>query len=593
MHNTIGMFQSFEQGVSKEWLLTNGIGGFASSTAVGANTRRYHGLLVASLNPPVNRILAVSKLNESVTIGNQTTPLHTDQFSDAVCEGFRHLHRFVAQPVPTYTYFVNGVWIVKKVCMVFGQNITTVQYQITTDRLGCQLDITPLVNHRDFHSDIRREHLHFEQQNKKDGVILQASHLSQPIYLNISKGTFEPFVDYFYNMVYQIEAERGLCSVEDHYMPGKFTLHVPPAQCVTVTVTMGVGATTKLDAQEVISQEILRQEKLITQAKVQNQLQATTPLFEQLTVAADQFIVFRQSTKAKTVLAGYPWFNDWGRDTMIALTGLTMVTGRLDDAKDILTTFSHYIEKGLVPNCFPDQGETPCYNTVDASLWYVDAVHRFIKYGGDEQYAIKHFYPCVEQIIHAYMNGTSHDIFMEEDGLIHAGNAHTQLTWMDAMVNNVVFTPRYGKAVEINALWFNALNIYAKLFPENKKVMPLIKKVQASFIEIFWHEDHHCLYDTAFEGYKDGTIRPNQIFAVSLDFPVLTGDKAKQVVSLVYEQLYTPYGLRSLSPYDVHYHSNYYGDHFNRDAAYHQGTAWSWLSGHFITAYLRVHGYDE
>ncbi|MDK2799726.1 MAG: hypothetical protein PWP27_2101 [Clostridiales bacterium] len=593
-----GSWRTFNQGIQREWLLTNGIGGFSSSTIIGANTRRYHGLLIASLKAPIMRHLIISKLDESITIDNVSHNLYTNQTVDHISKGYLYQQRFTMEPIPTYTYCVEDIFVEKKVCMVYGQNQVVIVYKIVTGDRGCKLKIAPLVNFRDYHFNCSSEHLHFEQKDFETGTILKPKNYAIDIFINTSEGIFVRKNHlYFYNMYYDVERERGLHPVEDHYIPGIFEVDIGAREERYITITAGIGKQEKLNGNEVIARETARINSLVENT-VNIIVPAKTKEFtDTLIKACDHFIVYRESTNSKTIIAGYPWFTDWGRDTMIALPGLTLVTKRYEDAKDILHTFSHYIKHGLVPNVFPDVGEEPAYNTVDAALWYINAVYKYLQYSGDYEFIKRNLYKKLQEIISFYAEGTLYNIKMTDDGLIYAGTPNTQLTWMDAKAGDWIVTPRHGKAVEINALWYNALNIMASisrhLGEDNTQYLKMASKTKESFEKEFWNKEKNCLYDVINENGRDDKIRPNQILAVSLKFPVVEGERARAIVNVVLQQLYATYGLRSLSPCDKEYVGIYEGDQWKRDASYHQGTAWSWLMGQFITAYRKAHQYSE
>ncbi|WHH60473.1 amylo-alpha-1,6-glucosidase [Petroclostridium sp. X23] len=587
-----GDWKTFEQGIQKEWLLTNGIGGFASSTIIGANTRRYHGLLVASLKAPVQRHLILSKLDESIHVDGKSYNLYTNQTPDHIGDGYLHLQRFAIDGIPAFIYNVEDIFIEKKICMVYEENTVIVRYKILSSNRDCKLKVAPLINFRDYHYNSQSRNLQFNQRNTQDGVVLTPAYIDTDIFIESSEGKFIGQEGlFFYNMDYAVERERGLHSFEDHYIPGIFEIDVQAGVEKQITMTAGIGQSKKLDGNQVIEKEKQRIQALVKTAGYNDDFA------NQLVKAADQFIVYRESTQSKTIIAGYPWFTDWGRDTMIALPGLTLVTKRYHDAKNILYTFAQYIKHGLVPNVFPDGGEEPAYNTVDAPLWFINAAYKYLEYTDDADFIKEHIYDKLVQIIDAYIHGTIHNIKMDVDGLIEAGSEDTQLTWMDAKVGDWIVTPRHGKAVEINALWYNALNgmayIAEKCGASEQRYLELASNIKKSFEEKFWNEQKKCLFDTINNQMADEKVRPNQILAVSLPFPVLEGKKAKQVVSVVFQQLYTAYGLRSLTPLDPQYKGIYYGDQYNRDGAYHQGTVWSWLIGPFITAFRKVHGYSD
>ncbi len=587
-------WRTFEQGIQKEWLLTNGIGGFSSSTVIGANTRRYHGLLVAALKPPVNRHLIVSKIDESITVGDESVDLFSYEVPGFVMKGYHHMEGFEREPLPKYIYRVGEVYIEKTVSMVYGENTVAIVYYVRNGQDNVNLRLTPLVNFRDYHYSSKKEYLNFSKTVvKEDLVTLKPQNYDIDISLFCSEGGFKP-IDYswFYNMEYAIERERGLGSTEDHYIPGYFDINIKPNQEKYITVIATVEKEIKSkDGLELINNEVERLSSLVKKAGYEDEFSQT------LVKSADNFIVHRESTNAKTIIAGYPWFTDWGRDTMIALPGLTLATKRFDDAKEILYTFSKYVKDGLIPNVFPDAGNEPPYNSVDAPMWYFEAVNKYINYTKDYDFVKENIYDGLKDIVSYFEKGTKFDIKMDNDYLITAGNEHTQLTWMDAKVGNWVVTPRHGKAVEINALWYNALRIMAVLsehYGESSKYYSdLAKQVKKSFETSFWNDKQKCLYDCMTSTYKDDKVRPNQIMAVSLSYPVIEGEMAKDVVNKVYKELYTANGLRSLSPKCKEYVGIYMGDQYRRDGAYHQGTVWTWPLGHFITAYLKVNNHSQ
>lgn len=587
-------WRTFEQGIQKEWLLTNGIGGFASSTVIGANTRRYHGLLVAALKPPVNRHLIVSKIDESVTVGDESYDLFSYEVPGFVMKGYHHMEGFEREPLPKFIYRVGEVYIEKTVSMVYGENTVAVVYYVKSGQDSVNLRLSPLVNFRDYHHSSKKDYMDFSKTLvKEDMVTLKPQYYDIDINLFCSEGGFKP-VDYswFYNMDYAIERERGIGSTEDHYIPGYFDINIAPNQEKYITVIATVEKEIKSkDGLRIIKDEIERLDSLVKRAGYNDEFSQT------LVKSADNFIVHRESTNAKTIIAGYPWFTDWGRDTMIALPGITLATKRFDDAKEILYTFSKYVKDGLLPNMFPDAGNEPPYNSVDAPMWYFEAVNKYINYTKDYDFVKENVYEGLKQIVSCFEKGTRFDIRMDSDFLITAGNESTQLTWMDAKVGDWVVTPRHGKAVEINALWYNALRIMTVLsdhYGESSKYYSdLAKKVKKSFETNFWNDKQKCLFDCLTSTYKDDKVRPNQIMAVSLSYPVIEGEMAKDVVSKVYKELYTANGLRSLSPKCREYVGIYMGDQYRRDGAYHQGTVWTWPLGHFITAYLKVNNHSQ
>ncbi|MCX8129258.1 MAG: amylo-alpha-1,6-glucosidase [Clostridia bacterium] len=586
-------WRTFDKGIEKEWLLTNGIGGFASSTVIGANTRRYHGLLVASLRPPVNRHLIISKIDETITVGGKKYDLHSYRTPGYTMEGYKNLQRVTVDPLPRFVFSIEDLFIEKKLCMVYGENTVVIVYRIINGGSKSRFSLTPLMNFRDYHHNSCRDHLRFSRSRYKSGIIVKPDFYDLDINVFCSEGEFHELNDcYFMGMEYAVEAERGLHSIEDHYIPGYFDIDILPGEEKNITVIASVEKEiVNVDGPELMAKEEARYRKLVQDAGYRDRLA------KELVIAADSFIVYRKSTDAKTIIAGYPWFTDWGRDTMIAFTGLTLVTKRFQDARDILYTFSRYVKDGLIPNMFSDVGQEPAYNTVDAALWYFEAVNKYIEYTGDYTFIKKDIYDALTQILNKYIDGTHFKIKMDKDYLIGAGDEKTQLTWMDAKVGDWVVTPRHGKAVEINALWYNALMVMSKLSAQYGKdtgyYEGLARNVKDSFLKVFWNVQDGYLYDVVTNEYRDGKVRPNQIMAVSLSYPVLEGFQAEKVVRRVWKELYTAYGLRSLSPHDNEYRGIYIGDSYHRDGAYHQGTVWTWPLGQFITAYARVFGSSE
>ncbi len=619
-------WSSWERGIEREWLLTNGIGGFASSTITGGNSRRYHGLLVAALNPPVERHLILSQLHEVLCIDGSEYSLHSFSTGGYVKKGFLNQHSFEQDPLPVFTYNVGGVMVEKTVTLVYGENTAVIMYRMRTGRSQVRMNISPLVNFRDYHGDSSRYHIRMQQKAGSDHTLINPYELGLDILIGCPGSKYEAAYDcWFEGMYYDVEQERGLQSYEDHYIPGTFNIEAGPGsdKCFFVVCTIldrrsGTESTAisegtvkaYLAGQDVDFDGGDRYSALIARymdhaygefaveaekARINKLTEGCRDEFHRLlTRSVDHFIVYRRSTRSRTILAGYPWFTDWGRDSMISLSGLTLATGRYADAADILSTFSKYIRYGLVPNMFPDEDGDPGYNTVDAALWFFEAVYRYVDKTGDIELVRSGLYDSMVQIYEAYCMGTLHDIHMEDDCLISAGNADTQLTWMDAKADNTVFTPRHGKAVEINALWYNALKILeqisVKLCRESDKFKILADKVKSSFANVFWNEDGKYLYDVVNEGQKDDSVRPNQIFAVGLSFPVIDGSMAEYVVEKVWKELYTAYGLRSLSPRSEGYKGRCTGGRYERDSAYHQGTVWTWPMGYFITAFSRTFG---
>ncbi|NLG89422.1 MAG: glycogen debranching protein [Clostridiaceae bacterium] len=578
-----------EQGIQKEWLLANGIGGFSSGTIIGMNARRYHGLLVASLTPPVERHLILSQISERVVLDGEEYYLHSFRTHDFAGHGEYHLEAFhLNNGLPEFHYRIGSTTIKKRICLRYGMNQVVIVYNISNPGKKGIIQLMPLVNFRNYHYLSFHQYMTFTADADGRKIEITPYDMDTKISIDCSEGkVFIKNQCFFHNMDYYYEHERGLNGTEDHFIPGFYEIGLDAGDEKTITVVCSiVDPITSLDGESFINDEIKRQKALLNGFPEDQFLRM-------LVSAADKFIVYRRSTNSKSVIAGYPWFTDWGRDTMIALPGLTLTTGRYDDARNILRTFASYEKDGLLPNVFPDGTGDPAYNTVDASLWFFEAVYKYYLYTNDIDFIDNHLLKTMLNIINSYKNGTLFNIRMEKDCLISAGNSETQLTWMDAKAGNWVVTPRHGKAVEINALWYNALMVMAEIMRLTERngdeFSALAAKVKKAFIEQFWNEHGNCLFDVVGDHEKDDKMRPNQIIAVSLSFPVLDGTMARCVVDSVHEHLYTSMGLLSLSRSDPQYRGIYAGDQFARDGAYHQGTVWTWLLGRFITAYARVY----
>jgi len=611
----------------KEWLETNGIGGYASSTITGANTRRYHGLLMAATRPPLGRTLLLSKLEEFLCIDGKEYPLSTNIYPNIIYpEGYKYLVQFSLNPFPTFEYSVNGIDVKKIVFMVHGENTTVTLYQVNCRgerSFTLALTVRVMVAFRDYHW-ITHENPAFKTDYKilaNGGICLQPYEGFTPMYLFHNAEAMDKNSFWYKNMEYPKENERGLEFHEDHFSP--FALHFDLNKRKDCHIVASTNEFNKLDVFELLEKETALHEKadrglkssMLVQACSLNQnvlvqssrlnqqnggreLEAggdkLLRLCETLLSVSDSFIVKRESDK-KSIIAGYHWFGDWGRDTMISLPGLTLVQGRFEDAREILLSFAQYVSKGMIPNRFPDYGETPEYNTVDASLWYIQAVYQYLRFAKDLVTIRKDLFGVLKEIIEYYQKGTRYNIHMDSDGLIYAGAEGVQLTWMDAKVGDWVVTPRMGKAVEINALWYNALKIMSflareiDLSSESKDYNNLAQKVSKSFNDAFWIEEGQYLYDYIDGETRSKAIRPNQVFAVSLPYSMLSKKRQINVVKIVKEHLLTPYGLRSLSPKDNDYIGRYCGNVYERDRAYHQGTVWAWLIGPYISAYAKAY----
>ncbi|NPE28060.1 glycogen debranching protein [Methanococcoides sp. SA1] len=578
--------------IAREWLITNGIGGYASSTIIGDNSRKYHGLLIASANPPVDRRVLLSSLDEEIIVGNEVYRLATHRYPDTVYpSGFKYLHRFSASPLPTFEYRIGNIKLIKNIFMIRGQNTTVVRYELLNpDNEDLVFRILPLVTNRDFHQLRKADDFSFSEEHDDTGVQLTTGYGVLQLRSNMQYGQES---HWYYNLEYDSERGRGEAYQEDLYNPGHFERHVSDhVSEMYVVASTSISENMELDLELVNSEH---ERELSRQRSLQARCNLTNDLALKLVNAADSFIVQRNSTGSKTILAGYHWFADWGRDAMISLPGLTLVTGRFNDAKDILTTFSEHCSDGLIPNRFSDDGlSPPDYNTVDASLWFIHSLGRYYSYTKDVEF-IKKMWDTVGSIIHNYLEGTLYGIRMDDDGLIeHEG----QLTWMDVKIGDREITPRAGKTCEINALWYNSLciaNWLGELIGvDTKQYLEISQLAKSNFVDTFWNPTEKCLYDCVsvnedMSVSKDASIRPNQIFAVSLPHTMLDPEMEKMIVEKVVEELLTPYGLRTLSPNDSQYLGRYRGDRDSRDRAYHNGTVWAWLLGPFVTAYTKVH----
>jgi len=578
---------------SHEWLETNGIGGFASSTITGLNTRRYHGLLTAATRPPVGRIVMLSKLEEVLTIDGRRYELSANQYPGVLHpRGFQFQTGFRLDPYPVFTYQVEGKRLEKSVFMAPGQNATIIQYELLdeTPDNSVRLEVRPLIAFRDYHSTTHENGALNPKVEVEAGIASVAPYQDLPaLHFSFDPADLDTNGFWFRNFEYNAERERGLDFVEDLFSPFSITFDLSRYSRARI-----IAATERYDIRYA---DHYRDAQLNRHKTVPQNDRISNPLVKTLATAADQFIVNRST--GKTIIAGYHWFSDWGRDTMIAMPGLTLVTGRGEVAKSILAEFARHVDQGMLPNRFPDAGETPEYNTVDATLWFFEAVRSLLQHTGDYDFVKMHLYSVLAEIISWHLKGTRYRIHMDEDGLLYSGEPGVQLTWMDAKVGDWVVTPRQGKAVEIQALWYNALRVMEHLagrFKDTKakkQYAILAENTRSSFNRQFWNDELKCLFDVVDGEMRDSSIRPNQIFAVSLTNSMVTQERAESILQVVERELLTPRGLRSLSPNDSRYIARYEGDPRNRDGAYHQGTVWPWLMGAYLSAYVKTFGPDR
>ncbi|MFH1221045.1 MAG: amylo-alpha-1,6-glucosidase [Candidatus Eisenbacteria bacterium] len=588
--------QDFEPALDREWLVTNGLGGYASSTVLGINTRKYHGLLVAALKPPVDRVLLVSRVEETLLLGESRFELGASEYEDTIYpDGFRYLDEVTLDPLPTFTYVVNGVKLHKSIFMVHGENTTCIVYSIESlpggpKREQVGLEVRPIVAFRDHHG-LAKETRDFDRTVGATPGLVKIKPYSHLPALNIAfgKGIFQEAGYWYRNHHYRREKESGYPSNEDLYSPGTvtFSCRKDDPLCLAFSTSETVAADSDLKRLETE-----RRAALVAGGAAASV--AGHRLGRHLLAAADAFVV-RRGEKGRSVIAGYPWFTDWGRDTMISLPGLALASGRFEDAKRILNTYVASMNYGLIPNLFPDFSRDTEYNTLDATLWLFEAVRKYYAATGDGE-SVTAILPGLRDAISAHIKGTLYGIKLDEDGLIAGGVEGVQLTWMDAKIGNKVITARIGKPVEINALWYNALRIMADFcadfggLAEERRFDEMATKTFEAFNRRFWNAERDCLYDYLNGSHKDDSVRPNQVIAISLTYPVLDPSRWKSVVDVVERELLTPFGLRTLSPNDSRYRGAYQGDLEARDNAYHQGTVWPWLLGPYMTAYLRAHG---
>ena len=591
----------FAAASSREWLVTNAIGGFASGTVAGASTRRYHGLLLAAFEPPVGRTQLVAALDEVIWYNGATYELAAHEWASGVIapQGHQFIENFrLDGSIPTWVYAIGDARLEKRVWMRQGENTTFVRYSLLTASSPVQFQAKALVNYRDFHGATHAGDWHMGIQPAQHGVRVIAYDGATPFYLQSLEAKAETQHIWYRDCFWRAERARGLEDHEDHLLAGQFSATLEPGKSVTIVFT--TEENTLLDGASALSEQVAHDSgvlEIFGESFAKTGAPAIPAPLEQLALAADQFLVKRAipgDADGHSVIAGYHWFGDWGRDTMIALPGLTLATGRPEFARQILLAFSRFVDRGMLPNNFPDAGGKPEYNTIDASLWYFEAVRQYVEATRDLA-TLERLFPVLSGIIDAHVSGTRYNIHLDPaDSLIYGGGPGVQLSWMDAKIGEWVVTPRTGKPVEINALWINALESmtdFASLLN-----LPAIRfeslgaAAKASFAK-FWNASRGCLYDVIDSPGigNDALLRPNQILAVSLPLSPLTREQQKAVVDSCRAELLTPFGLRSLGPVEPGYIAHYRGGPRERDAAYHQGTVWGWLLGPFVLAHFRVY----
>ncbi|MEA2010136.1 MAG: amylo-alpha-1,6-glucosidase [Actinomycetota bacterium] len=579
--------------VDREWLSTNGIGGYASGTIAGVLTRRYHGLLVAALDPPLGRTVLVTKIDDSVSFDGEEISLFANQrvgaSSSLELDGFRHLTRFhLDGATPVWSYGIDGVILEKRVWMEPGQNTTYVRYEYRSGSRPLRLDAKILVNHRDFHQTTRSGDWPSSIEELANGVRVDAFDGAAPTYVLSDGATIERRHEWCQDYYLSVEAFRGLDTLDDNLYAAHARASLTSGD--SVTLVLSTEPDPQLDGEAALAVRKRYEADLVARASTERD-----DLVTRLVLAADQFIVERSSDgeAGSTVIAGYHWFGDWGRDTMIALPGLTLATGRHDEARQILRTFAHHVDHGMLPNRFPDDGERPEYNTIDATLWFFEAIRAFHADTADVD-LVAELFPVLADIVGWHQRGTRYGIRVDPvDGLLAGGEPGVQLTWMDAKVDDWVVTPRIGKPVEINALWYNALRImtdFAEMVGEDPAPYAVAADTVRESFDRFWNEERGFCFDVI-EGPDgdDAALRPNQLFAASLFHSPLPLERQRAVVDACTASLLTPLGLRTLGPDEPEYRGRYGGGLVERDGAYHQGTVWPWLIGPFADAHLRVY----
>ncbi len=592
---------NLENGLKREWIISNGIGGYASSTIIGINTRKYHGLLIAPTAPPAGRQLVLSKIDEMIEIDGEQHILYSNMNKDYISKGYKYLESFQKEYMPIFTYKVGDIEIEKTICLEYKKNTLAINYKIRNKNHDTKLTLAPLLNFRNYHYTMTNHNFKINQvyKNEKLEVILDDNILNK-IYIKVTDAKYIKHENNGYkNMFYLEEESRGFVSEENHAIPGIFEVKVEPNQEKEISVICSLEENIdEITAKKIIQKETKRLVKLVKDSLlIENKKTKVNEedFKKQMIIASDNFITYRPSFKTHTILAGYPWFLDWSRDTLISFEGLLLIPKRFKIAKEVLLTCVKDIKCGLIPNGYSDYDNTPLYNSADASLLLFEQVQKYIEYTDDFKFIKDKIYKKLKSIIDNYSKGIDLDdnnIYLDIDGLIVAGKDNTQNTWMDAKYDGKAVTPRNGKAVEINALWYNALKIISKLavkFGEkeaSKEYEYLAQECRKSFNQRFYNKSKKCLYDVL----GDDKIRPNQLFALSLTYPVLDpqSKEAKNVINVVEKKLLTPYGLKTLAKGEPNYVEIYDGDGYKRDTSYHQGITWVWLLGLYYNSLKNI-----
>lgn len=596
---------NLEEGLTKEWLITNGIGGFSSSTIIGSNTRKYHGLLIAPLSPPASRYLILSKVDEAIEIRGKKYELYTNICNSYISHGYKYQETFEKEYLPTFKYKVQDVEIEKTICLEYEKNTVGIYYKIKNGKYKSKFTLAPIINFRDFHSMNTNHYFELKQYISDNKLKIIVDNKSKvPIYMNLSDGKYIKHEnDNFNNMFYIEEEKRGFYPEENHTVPGVYEVELKANEEKELSFVCSLEENIEeIDVKDLIEKEVNRQKTEIAKTELIDEDVSKTKaqknkdeLLKEFLIAIDNFIVYRPNFKLHTIIAGYPWFLDWGRDTLISFEGLLLKTKKFDIAREVLLTMVRDVKYGLVPNGYSGYDNRPLYNSVDASLLLFEQVQKYIEYTKDYKFIKEKIYKKLESIIDNYISGNNFDnnnIYLDKDGLISSGTEDTQNTWMDAKYNNIAVTPRNGKAVEINAMWYNANMIMANLTMKMgdllkiKKYKELAKKCKTSFEEKFYNPKTKCLYDVL----GDEKIRPNQLFALSLTYPVIdpNSEIAKNMINIVEKKLLNNYGLKTLAKGEEKYIEIYEGDPYHRDTSYHQGITWPWLLGLYYNSLKNI-----
>lgn len=600
---------NLENGLQKEWIITNGIGGYASSTVIGANTRRYHGLLVAPLIPPAKRTLILSKLDESIEVKGKKYDLFTNIGKQYISDGYKYLQSFTKEILPIFKYQIGDISVSKNICMVYGKNIVQVFYRIQNGKSKAKLTLAPILNLRDTRNMNTNYEYYLEQfeQNGKIKVIVNNS-VDTPIYMKCSIGKYiEHKNDTFRNMFYIEEEKRGFFAEENLVVPGRFEIDINPYENKEISFICSLeNYIDELDPKDIINNEIIRQNELYNKSLlIDNKKEKKTKKEQEMDelkkiflTAIDNFIIYKPTFGLHTVIAGYPWFLDWARDTLISFEGIFLKTKRFDEAKEVLLAVTRDMKFGLVPNGYLDGYKAPLYNTVDSSLLLFEEVHKYLDYTEDYSFIKKEIYPKLKSVIEYYSDWITfedNNIYLDKDGLLYSGDENSQNTWMDAKYKNFISTPRYGKVVEINAMWYNALIIMSKLTKKFgglgkkitiKKYEEMAEKCKDAFEKEFYNPNKKCLFDYI----GNDEIRPNQLFALSLTYPIINpnSDIAEEIINVVEKKLLNSYGVKTLAKGEENYVDIYEGDKFKRDMSCHQGITWPWLLGVYYDALMNM-----